>query len=59
MKAEVGYHQCAATAISGCDSRCFGRNGNAVAQIVQSTATLLITRNPIRIFIGKLETTLF
>jgi hypothetical protein len=44
----------AAAAISGCDSRGFGRGGNAVAQVVQPTATLLITRNPIRIFIGKL-----
>lgn len=40
-------------------NRFIRRDGNAVAQVAQPTATLLATSNPIRIFIGKLETTQF
>ena len=40
-------------------NRFIRRDGNAVAQVAQPTAKLLATSNPIRIFIGKLETTQF
>ena len=40
-------------------NRFIRRDGNAVAQVVQPTVTLLTTSNSIRIFIGKLEATRF
>ena len=40
-------------------NRFIRRDGDEVVHVVQPSATLLATSNPIRIFIGQLETTRF